>query len=145
MTVPLSKYIIIFLLGRQYQSTVSQQTTYVHLRSFKSRCQYYIKQTRELGAERDASERLRGGNIYRKGHPSDCNAGLIPMTGEGKEAGLCRKRLWVQCSHEKAWLCQSWIPEPRWPVGAILHTAGPDLCLVTRSTTQVTWHPWWWS
>lgn len=102
MTVPLSKHLIIFLWGRQYQPTVSQETTYVHLRSFKSRCQYYIKQARELGAERDASERWRGRNIRRKGHPSDCNAGLIPMTGEGKEADLCRKRLWVQRSHEKA-------------------------------------------
>lgn len=93
MTVPLNKYIIMFLWRRQYQSTVSQETTYVHLRSFKSRCQYYIKQARELGAEREASERLRGGNICRERNPSDCTAGLIPMTGEGKGAGLCRKRL----------------------------------------------------
>lgn len=93
MTVPLNKYIIMFLWRRQYQSTVSQETTYVHLRSFKSRCQYYIKQARELGAEREASERLRGGNIRGERNPSDCAAGLTPTTGEGKGAGLCRKRL----------------------------------------------------
>lgn len=40
-------------------------------------------------------------NVSRKGTPSDCDAGLILRKREGKEVGLCRKRLRLQHNSKK--------------------------------------------
>lgn len=86
MTVPLGKYIIMFPWGRRYHSTVNQETKYVNLKSFRSRCQDMIRSARDFGG-RNAYEGLRGQGREQeweeKSLRSRCRSDTYDRRGEG--------------------------------------------------------------
>ena len=83
----------------------TMRTMYINLKSFRSTHQDIIRQARDFG-RRSVYKGLRGGNTSRKRKPLDHGAALIPMKGEGKEAGLYRKRFICSTILRKLWLCQ---------------------------------------